>query len=1459
MRCPSCGNLNRPEARFCDHCGAALDAPAPDPAPARAADPELAELPELIGGRYRVESFLGRGGRKRVYRARDSQDGGREVAVAIFETEGIEETVVARARREAQAMGKLGSHPHVVRVLDSGEEDRVPYIVSEYVGGGDLAGVLEACDGRRLDVERAIAIAIDVCRALEHAHSRGIVHRDLKPANIWLGDDGAARLGDFGLATTDRRSRAAVQGMLVGTVAYLPPEQALGGSSEARSDLYSLGAMLYELLTGEPPFQGQDAVAIIAQHLSAEPIAPSRHRPEVPGALDRLVIDLLAKEPEARPASATAVRHALESIEAEPDPPAAEGDEAPANPLEGLAGGVFVGREGELEEMTGLLEDALAGQGRMLLLSGDPGIGKTRIAEQLSTYARVRGARVYWGRCHEAEGAPPYWPWAEALRGYVRDADPVGLRWQLGSRVADVARIVPELGELLGEDPPPPVEGEQARFRVFDAFTRFLTEASGSRPLVLVLDDLHWADEPSLLLLRFVARRLSGTGLLIVGGYRDVELGRHHPLAGTLAELAGTEGIRSVALRGLGSDAIASYIELTAGVARPPADLAEAIRDQTAGNPFFIGEVVRLMAAEGRLGEDQARSEVSIPQGVREVVGRRLDRLSDGANRILTLAAVCGRSFWIDVVARIAGQTTDEVATALVEAVDARLVFESTEDPGRFWFAHALVRETLEAEIAAARRADLHRRIGEALEQLYPDPGESELPALAHHFLESASAGRAEEAIDYGRRAARQASASLAHEDAANLYGRVVETLELAPQPPPDELLAVLLDLGEAEVRAARQVSARGHLERAVELARTLGRGEDFGRAVLGICLVGEAGVLDERLIAMLEEALELAGPGDSTLRSQLLSGLAQELYWVDPAGRSDEVGTEALEMARRLGDPSSLALALIRRQFTGAAEPQEAVRRLAESNELHDLAKRLDDPELELRAHLYRLRNRLELGDTPAVDADLAAFERLAGLLRQPTMQWNVPLLRGMRALIDGRFDDAARLCEEAVAAGRRAQEPVSVMFGTIQDALRLRLRRSPDDAAELERMVERLADLAERYPALPAWRCSLVATHAELGHLARARSGLEQLAAGDFKDLPFDAQWTVSLTLLAEAAVTLGDVARARRLYELLAPYEGGAVVAGRAAASYGPVGRVLGLLAEVTGRTADAERHFDSALAFSERMGDRPFAARIRFEHARLLLARGAASDRERALELLAPALAEAQALGMVALVGEALAARLEAQGLSAIDATTSIDYMIEAVSSERPDMAAYADPDGQVTILFSDIEDSTLMTERLGDAAWIEVLRAHNSLFRRQVAAHGGVEVKNQGDGFMLAFADPGRALECAAAIQRELAALEPVEGERLRVRMGLHSGEAIREDGDFFGITVILAARIAAQAHGGQVLVSAPLAERAARDGAAADLAFGPSRELELKGLAGTHCVRPLDWERASRTGASPVA
>lgn len=1443
MRCPSCGNLNRPEARFCDSCGASLEA---EPAPGAPATDRPADAPAVIAGRYRVEAIVGRAPRKRVYRARDREDDNREVAVAVFDTEGVGETVLARARRETQAMGKLGEHPHIVRVLDSGEADGVPYVVSEYVGGGDLAGALDDCDGRRLEIDRAIGIAIDVCRALEHAHSRGIVHRDLKPANVWLGDDGTARLGDFGLATTDRRSRAAVEGMLVGTVAYLPPEQALGRDADPRADLYSLGAMVYELLTGEPPFPGEDAVAIIGQHLNTDPVPPSRHRPEIPPALDRVVLSLLAKSPDHRPPAAAAARRALEEAATAAEEPRADEQE---NPLESLAGGVFVGRERELDEMRRALEDALRSDGRLLLLTGDPGIGKTRTTEQLATYARVRGARVHWGRCHEVDGAPPYWPWSEAIRSYVREADPVGLRWQLGNRAADVAQIVPELRELLGDlGEEPATETEEARFRIFDSVANFLAGASQSRPLMLVLDDLHWADEPTLLLLRFVARRLAGTGLLIVGAYRDVELGRHHPLAATLADLSAIESTRRVPLSGLDQEAIATYIELTAAVDRPPADLSEAIREQTGGNPFFIGEVVRLMAAEGRLREDEGRREVSIPQGVREVVGRRLDRLSPLANEVLGLAAIQGRRFRLPVLERICQHPPEQIVAALGEAVGARLIGESDEDPELYEFAHAIVRETLQAEIPSSRRAAIHLEIGEAIEEICAGETAAYLGELAHHFLEAGLGGDPERAVEYATKAAEQAGRRLAYEEEASLYAKALDTLELAGSTDRERRLELLLRLGNAQTRAARMRDARASFERAAELARELDRPKHLARAALGMCLLSEAGVLDEQLIALLQDALEAVGEDDSPLRSQLLSGLAAEVYWLDAAGRSDEIGLEALEMARRLDDPRSLAMALNLRQFAGPVGPDETHRRLRESTELHDLAKRLGSLELEVRAHVHGLRNRLELGDIRGVDADLLAYERLAGELRQPSFLWHIPLLKGMRALIDGRFEDAEELVAEALAGGERAQEPVAVMFHATQDLQIRRLRRNPDDLALVETALERIGALAAQYPTIPAWRCSLAAGHAELGHAGEARRVFDSVAADDFAGLPLDAQWVISLALLAEAATFLGDIPRAERLHELLLPYDGLTIVAGRAAACYGPVARVLGTLAATAGRHEDAERHLGDALALSRRMGDRPMAAKAQHDLGRLLLECG---ERDRALGLLATALDGAQEIGMVGLTEQILSARLQAQGLGALDATTSIDFMIEAVATEQPDIAAYAAPDGKVTILFSDIENSTLMTEQLGDARWLEVLRAHNSVFRRLVPAHGGSEVKNQGDGFMLVFPDSRRAVECAAAIQSELAEAEPVEGQRIRVRIGMHAGEAIREEGDFFGRSVIVAARIAAAARGGEILVSEELKRRteAGGEGEVAP-AYDEGRELELKGLAGTHRVYRADWGRA---------
>ena len=1431
MRCPSCGNENREGARFCDSCGSELTA---EPA---AADPRQeplpADVPTEIAGRYRVRRFLGQGGRKRVYLSDDTATG-TEVALALFDTEGVGAAIQARTRREAEAMRKLGDHPQVVTVLDTGEEDGNPFIVSRYMPGGDVEGLLAAAGGR-LEVQRAVEIAADVTRALEHTHARGVVHRDLKPANVWIDDDGHARLGDFGLATTEARSRVS-GGTLVGTVAYLPPEQALGEASGPQSDLYSLGALLYEMLSGQPPFPGDDAVSIISQHLHADPVTPSRHNPEVPEALDRVVLALLAKRPEERPANAAEARERM--LAALEEKPAEVADQPRANPLESLAGGVFVGRERELERLREAVDGALAGRGSLQLLVGEPGIGKTRAAEELATYARVSGARVYWGRCREDEGAPAYWPWVQAIRSYARDADPVALAWQLGAGAAEVAQLIPEVAEKLDVEPAKGSDTEEARFRLFDSVTTLMLGAARDRPIVLVLDDLHWADEPSLLLLRFAARELASSGLLILGTYRDVELGRHHPLARMLGEISGIEGSRRIPLKGLSVGAVERYLEMTAG-APAPVGLAEAVQERTDGNPFFVGEVVRLLASEGNLTSGGSAAELQIPQGVREVIGRRLDRLSDETNGALRVAAVIGRDFDEELVWRVADMRPEQLMTAATEAIAERLVTDLSD--GHYSFAHALVRDTLYEELSPPKRSALHERTGLAIEEICGGNVEERLGELAHHFLEAAPRGDLAKAIDYAQRAGEQDMEQLAYEDAVDVYGRALEVLELMDEP--DEALrcSLLLSLGGAEAKSARVADARDAFERAADSARRLDDADSLVGAAIGIAMMSDAGRLDEKLLALLDESLEWIGPERTARRAALLSAKSAEMYWVDnDLTESTRLVDEAIEIAREVDAPASLAAALQRKIFIPAG-PNAPRERLRLADEILELGEATGNREAVLRAHGYRLWQFLELADMEAVDRELSLYARLADELRMPEHSWLTIALRGMRTLLDGDIDGAERLAGEARRAGQRAEQPVAEQFYGIQMT---QIRSLQGRAGEL---LPAVRELAEQFPGIPAWRGGVVTLAARSGDVELARRELERFAGDDFSAIPRDVNWSAAMSLLGEAIALIGDVDRAQRAYDELLPYEGLVIVVARAIGCNGPVDRVLGLLAQTMGRLDDAERHLGNAVEIATRMGDRPGMALCGFAFAELLLARDEANDRELALEMLSTVLSTAREMGARWIVDRALRDRLDAQGLTGVDVTTSIDEMVSALEEERPDMRAHAAPDGTVAILFSDIEDSTVLTEKLGDEEWLRVLREHNAIFREQISRHEGYEVKSQGDGFMLAFPDPCEALECAIEVQRAFAERErDGSGESLRVRIGLHTGEVISEEGDYFGKNVILAARIAAQAVGGEILVSEEL-RAAASSGNGNGLRFDEGRELELKGLAGSHLVFRAEW------------
>jgi eukaryotic-like serine/threonine-protein kinase len=1394
-------------------------------------------------GRYVVKSFLGEGSRKRVYLAHDERLD-RDVAFAIIKTEGLDADGLTRVRREAQAMARLGDHPHIVTVFDIGEEtgpsgQPQPYIVSQYMAGGELADIMRNAEDGRLSVAEAVRIADQVRMALEYAHARRIIHRDLKPANIWMTEDGTAKLGDFGLAVALDRSRLTMEGMMVGTVAYMPPEQALGRQPDARSDLYSLGCVLYEMLTGRPPFLGDDSVSIISQHINTAPVAPSWHNPQIPRALEALIMRLLAKNPDERPTDASVLPAAMAAINRSA---AAAGErssqEAEPNPLDRLAGGVFVGREKEMDELRAGLEDALSGRGRLLMLVGEPGIGKTRTSEELATYAGLRNVQVVWGRCYEGEGAPAYWPWVQAIRSYVHDRDPQELASEMGPGAADIAQVVPEVKERLpGLPAPPALEPEQARFRLFDSITTFLKNASLKKPMMLILDDLHWGDKPSLLLLQFLTRELRGSRLLVLGTYRDVELGRAHPLAQTLGEL-GREGLsHRILLRGLTEQDVARFIEITSG-AKPPAALVEAVYRETEGNPFFVNEIVRLLVTDGRLEKaDTVTSwSVTIPQSVREVVGRRLDHLSEPCNRVLTIGAVIGREFDVATLERVEEVSGDRLLEALEEAVAARVIAEVPRSADHYSFSHALIRETLYEELGTVRRVRLHRQIGETLEEMHSASIDAHLPQLAYHFFEAAQGGDVDKAVVYAKRAGERAVALYAWEDAANQFEHGLQALDLQTPVDGGRKCDLLLAMGDARFGAGDVQESKSAFRRAADVAKELKDGERLALAALGYGRHRDVGLVQEDVVAILREALDGLPAQDSALRARLLGRLGQEMYYAS-LEEWDALTREAIEGARRIGDKTALSDALFSR-WRGGSVLGETEERLAGSNEIIRLAEETGDRQGLAAGLFVRIRALMIIGDVKPAYEDVETYARLAGELRIPFYLWQAELLRGMRALFEGRLEEADRLAQTALAVGQRGQGNNAMqMFGVQTFAIRREQGRLAGQEAGSKRFMQ-------LYPAVPAWRTGLAFNYAERGMEEEARSEFEILAKDDFSIFPRDGDWPISMALLAQVCAFLGDEQRAAYLYDELAPFEHRCIIVGANVDCYGTVDRLLGLLAATMKRWDDAERHFADALEMNTRMGSGRWTGWTQHEYANMLLKRAGAGDREKALGLLNQAIDIAQPLGMKALLERSLALKLKAQGIDGSDPQTSIDTVARVVQQEQPDLREHAAPDGTVTIMFSDIEGSTQLTERLGDKAWMALLREHNAIVREQVKAHGGFEVKSAGDGFMVAFQSARKGLDCAIGIQKALAERNTTAAEPVMVRMGLHAGEVIKEGEDFFGKNVILAARVASQAKGGEILVSGLLK---ALVESAGDLPWGEPRTVELKGLSGAHEIWPVTW------------
>src|SRR5438093_1176437 len=905
----------------------------------------------------------------------------------------------------------------------------------------------------------------------------------------------------------------------------------------------------------------------------------------------------------------------------------------PQQPTEARTQPVFVGRHYELVELRAGLEDAVAGRGRSFLVVGEAGIGKTRLVEELAREAAERGHLVLWGRCWEGEGAPPYWPWIQVIRTYLRIARSDGLpRVAGGAGAPYLAQLVPELGGLQSPAPSVPPQSEHARFYLFNAVVTFLQSRPDHTPLVLVFDDLQWADAPSLLLLQFLVHELRDTAMLVVATYREIEARQNPHVADILGALA-RDG-RHLPLRGFGEEEVALFIEGKTGRSASAA-LVRAVHRETEGNPFFVDEIVHLLVAEEALERRDAMiaRRLPVPQGVREAIRRRLAPLPAPCRDALTLASVVGREFGLGAVQHACGLGADALLDVLGPALGREILVRDPRTAGRYRFAHALIRETIYEERGAAERARLHGRIGEVLETLHQRDPTPHLATLAHHFLEAVPAGGAEKAITYSTRAARYAEASLAYEDAAVLLERALEVLAEARPADARERCELLLARGGAQWKAGDGPGARETFRQAADIARRIGDASPLARSALGFAGEGShllwvrSGVVDQPRIALLEEALDGLGDRDPGLRARLLARLAINLYWAPEPERVLALSEEAVTLARQIGDPRDLA-AVLRARWVALWRPETPEERLAIADEIVRLGERTADRELALLGRRFRIVGFLEHGDVVAAEREIEAWAQIASELRQPLYLTDLAMWRATRAIMDGRFADGEEQAKRAVELGQREHDAQPIMRYEIQTFV-LHFHQG-----RLDQHLRRSQPRAD-VPAPMLQRCFRAFWWSETGRKAEARLELSALAKEGFP-LPHDGAWVVSMGLLSAVAAELNDRASAAKLYDLLVPYAGRVGIAAAGLACSGSVSYHLGLLASTLGRVTDAIRHYEDAAMVHERMGARPFLAWTQLAHARVLLTCDAGARRHEAAALLASALATARELGMDGLV-------------------------------------------------------------------------------------------------------------------------------------------------------------------------------------------------------------------------------
>lgn len=849
----------------------------------------------------------------------------------------------------------------------------------------------------------------------------------------------------------------------------------------------------------------------------------------------------------------------------------------------------YVGRPALLRKLDRLIDDACAGRGRILLLAGEPGMGKTRTAEEFAQRGRQRGTLVAtaWG----AEGieAPDYWPWIQVLRGLTRSMEPEALRRALGPSAHVIAPLVPELLEHAPGRAPPRMQGDAERFRLFDAVCGVLGRCARQRPLVLGFDDLHRADAQSLALLDLVDHQLPGERIAVLATFREPELARRPSLADALSQLARRPGVEVRRLEGLSADETRSFIEHHTGLA-PETNVAERLRERTEGSPLFLAEVVGQTLEETPDARDAARWEELAARGLSSVIARRLGSLSPEALHALRRGAAMGREFERGLLAQVLETPPASLEPALEEARAARVVTRGARLAPTWRFSHVLFRDALYAQLDPAERRAAHVRIADVLEATQATTADPDLDRLADHVhraLPDIGAGRA---IGIAERAGQRAFRVNAFEAAIRHYGRAVTLLDEQGAADPQRVCGLLLALGEAQRLVGEREGSRDAFRRAARLAREASSPIDLARAALGFAGFYAYGPPDPEVVSLLEEAANALRAPDEALRARLLGRLASELT-LDPEGtRRAELRRAAWASANISGDMAAIVEL--------AAHPDHGIwDAMVEPSKRLDLARSYVErcrteglPLFELAARLLRLDELLRRGEVDAFDAERAQTDRLSEEIRDPRALWARRLQQFSRALLSGDLDQAERIGQEAHRFARRHLDPRAAyaVWGRQLAVLRAEQGR----LHELKEAWGRICDAAPTVSnrALHGWICA-----ADGDELATRRI-LRQLCAARCEALASHPMSCANAAVLADACSRFGIGEHVEPLLSVLRPYAGLCAIR-TYAVCHGPVDHFRGLLEELRGGVETALPCFEAAARLSERMGAQAWAARSR----------------------------------------------------------------------------------------------------------------------------------------------------------------------------------------------------------------------------------------------------------------------